>query len=130
MSIEGPKRLPIWRDTQLLILEIENAVRDFPRYHKYALGSDLRRQAMGLSRVLVRALNTQGAARQRQVARFIHATDDLKVLIQLAKSLKAFKNFAQFQRIAELAVNTSKQGGNWGRQLAERSARPVSEGHS
>jgi hypothetical protein len=27
--------LPIWKD----------AVRRFPRYHKYALGSDLRRQA-------------------------------------------------------------------------------------
>ena len=49
----GPDRLPIWRDTQCLLLVIEPAVRTFPQYHKYALGSDMRRQAMSLSRLLV-----------------------------------------------------------------------------
>lgn len=37
-------QLPIWRDANRLLIEIEQAVRKFPRYHKYALGSDLRRQ--------------------------------------------------------------------------------------
>jgi hypothetical protein len=35
---------------RLLLLEIKQAVRRFPRYHKYALGTDLRRQAMTLCR--------------------------------------------------------------------------------
>ena len=51
----GPRdrQLPLWRDATRLALEVENAVRQFgntpslPRYHKYVLGSDLRRQAMG-----------------------------------------------------------------------------------
>jgi len=34
--------LPVWRDATRLLLEIEQAVREFPRYHKYSIGSTLR----------------------------------------------------------------------------------------
>ena len=52
----GPRyrQLPLWRDATRLLLEVENAVRQFgktpspPRYHKYALGSDLRRRLVAL----------------------------------------------------------------------------------
>lgn len=36
--------LPIWHDANRLLLIIEEAVRWFPRYHKYTLGTDLHRQ--------------------------------------------------------------------------------------
>jgi hypothetical protein len=36
-------RLPLWRDCKRLLLEIEKAVRQFPRYHEYAVGADIRR---------------------------------------------------------------------------------------
>jgi hypothetical protein len=49
------QHLPIWRDANALLLAIEQAVQRFPRYHKYTLGSDLRRQAMGICRLVVRA---------------------------------------------------------------------------
>ena len=39
-------RLPIWRDSSRLLIEIEQAVRQFSRYHKYTIGTDLWRQAM------------------------------------------------------------------------------------
>jgi len=32
--------LPIWRDAMRLAVEMELAVRGFPRYHKYTLGDD------------------------------------------------------------------------------------------
>jgi hypothetical protein len=37
---------PIWRDTNRLLLEVEQAVKCFPRYHKYTLETELRRNAM------------------------------------------------------------------------------------
>jgi hypothetical protein len=37
--------LPIWKDAVALAALLEEVVRRFPRYHKYALGADLRRQA-------------------------------------------------------------------------------------
>ncbi len=35
------------------LLVIERALRHFPRYHKYTLGFGLRRQAMGICRLVV-----------------------------------------------------------------------------
>jgi len=35
--------MPLWRDANRLLLAIEEAVRHFPRYHKYTLGTDLRK---------------------------------------------------------------------------------------
>ncbi len=40
-----PKKPAIWADAMALATEIEVAVRGFSRYHKYTLGTDLRRQA-------------------------------------------------------------------------------------
>jgi hypothetical protein len=46
----GPryKQIPLWRDSNHCLLEVERAVRQFPRYHKYTLGSELRRQLIAL----------------------------------------------------------------------------------
>ena len=49
---------------------------------------------MGICRVL---LNAEGHDRQVQVKRLQHAVDDLKMLIQLGKDLKAFK-YAQIPK--------------------------------
>lgn len=35
---------PIVKQAERLMLEIEIAVRQFPRYHKYAVGAELREQ--------------------------------------------------------------------------------------
>ena len=42
--------LPIWKDAVALATLLEEAVRRFPRYHKYALCTDLRRQAYAVCR--------------------------------------------------------------------------------
>ena len=34
------KTLPIWRDANRLLLDIENSARHWPRYHKYILGAE------------------------------------------------------------------------------------------
>jgi hypothetical protein len=52
--------LPIWRDANRLLVAIEQAVRRFPRYHKYTLGTDLRRQAMNVCRLILRAADKGG----------------------------------------------------------------------
>ena len=53
-AARGPRyrQLPLWRDAQRFLLEVELAVCAFPRYHKYTLGSDLRRQAMDVNRLV------------------------------------------------------------------------------
>ena len=48
-------QLPIWHDAMRLVVVLEEAVRGFPRYHKYTLGSDLRAQARQVCRLILRA---------------------------------------------------------------------------
>ena len=47
--------MPLWRDANQLLVLIEQEVRHFPRYHKYALGLELRQQAMKICRLIVKA---------------------------------------------------------------------------
>ena len=113
--------LPIWRDANRLLLAIEQAVRVFPTYHKYTLGSELRRQAMEVCRLIMRAAD-QRADHSGWLQRLVMAVDDLKLAVQLAKELEAFRSFKEFQPIAELALapigNGRKQSGRWSKRLA------------
>ena len=116
--------LPIWCDATRLLVETENAVRKFPRYHKYAVGAELRRQAMNLCRSIVRAAAQGQAGQEAELERLVFAVEDIKTSIQLAKELQAFASFAEFARMAELAVTVGKQSGGW-RKSARARARPV-----
>ena len=81
---------------------------------------------MYICRMLVRALSAEGVQRLHKVQELQLAVDDIKVMIQLAKEVKAFQNFRQFEIISGLAVAIGKQGGSWSRQLSKRNARPES----
>ena len=52
-GVSGPRyqQLPLWRDSQRLLLEVEQAVRGFTRYHKYSLGAELRQPVLWTWRV-------------------------------------------------------------------------------
>lgn len=54
--------LPVWRDSQRLLISVEPAVRGLSRRYKYTVGGDLRRLAMQVCRLVARAVQT-GEAR-------------------------------------------------------------------
>ncbi len=97
------KDIPIWRDANRLLLEIEQAVRHFPRYHKYTLGTEMRQQAMKICQLVGRAWRDKSHAPEI-LPRLVMAVDDLKIQLQLGRELQAFRNFAEFERLAGLAV--------------------------
>ena len=49
------QHLPIWNTAMQLAVALECAVARFPRYHKYALGAELRRSAQALLTAVMRA---------------------------------------------------------------------------
>ena len=53
--------LPIWNDAMKLSVGIERAVMQFSRYHKYALGAELRRTAQAVLGGIVRAVRARFA---------------------------------------------------------------------
>jgi len=106
------KRLPIWREANLLLLAIEQAVKHFPKYHKYTLGSELRQNALRLCQVVHRAA-TRKSNKHKLLQQLVELIDDLKLRIVLAKELHTFKSFKQFESVARLAVGLGKQAGGW-----------------
>jgi hypothetical protein len=49
------EHLPIYKTAMDLTVYVEQVVRNFSRYHKYTLGSDLRQQSRELVTVIIRA---------------------------------------------------------------------------
>ncbi len=49
------EHLPIYKAAMDLTVYIETIVKNFSRYHKYTLGSDLRQQSRELVTVIIRA---------------------------------------------------------------------------
>ena len=86
--------LPIWKDAVALAVLLEEAVRRFPRYHKYTLGTDLRRQAYAVCRGVVVA-NGEREGRARAVERLAVAVEELKLLVQMGKEVKVVLSLAK-----------------------------------
>ena len=51
------EHLPIFRDAYDLAVHMEKIVRNFSRYHKYALGADLRNKSREILEKIVKANN-------------------------------------------------------------------------
>ncbi|RFF51695.1 four helix bundle protein [Xanthomonas campestris] len=107
---------PIIKACERLLVEIEQCVRRFVRYHRYAIGTDLRQQAMTVYR------NANRAWRDREnqanwVRQLVWDIDALKQYLQTAKLLHAFGSFRQFEMLARLAEQLGAQAGGWHRQL-------------
>ena len=110
------KDFPIWRDAEQLLVDIECAVRRFPRYHKYTLGSELRLLAARVLSCVTHAINHK-EARSLWVERLATAIEELKLRLQLGKSLQVFASFTEFERLAKTAVDVSRQSTRWRQKL-------------
>lgn len=112
MSLELPS---IVKDAERLLTEIERAVRTFSRYHKYSHGARLRDQAMHVAQQAHRMWRDR-LHQAQWTDKLIWAVDDLKLSLQLGKTIEAFASFAQFEMLAKLASDLGKQCGGWRKQ--------------
>jgi hypothetical protein len=117
------RHLPVWKAALDLAVHLEHAVRRFPRYHKYTLGSELRQTAQRACRLVARANDARDAARLTALDELVHTVEEMKTLLTLAKEVEAFGSFNEFAGAAERVVNLGKQSGGWRRGIA-RNARP------
>jgi hypothetical protein len=119
---------PVYRDCQRLLLHTENTVMRFSRYHKYTVGTDLRKQAMMLMRTVHRAVYDR-AQQSQHIHSLLWQVDDFKLTLQLASDIGAFvqgsttaakpvgAGFAAFETAAQLAVAIGKQCGGWQKKV-------------
>ena len=105
------EHLPIYKKAYDFALYCEKVVRNFSRYHKYTLGTELREGSRELIRLICAA--NDGDRRVLVLLELRHKLEDLKLTIRLCKDLKAFANFNSYQYAINEVVDMSKQNEGW-----------------
>jgi hypothetical protein len=102
------KRFSIWRDAEQLMVQTEQAVRQFSRYHKYNLGQDLRKLTRQVLNFVTHAIN-QKAHRCQWVERLVLMIDELKLTIQVAKVHQSAEQLRCWQQSIEAFLQQQLQ---------------------
>lgn len=105
------ENLPVYKKALELTVYFEKLVRGFDRYHKYTLGSELR----NLSREILVLIAEANVKVQRVdcLTKAIEKLKKLKVLIHVAKEVKAFNSFKSFEFSTKETINVLKQCEGW-----------------
>lgn len=88
-----------------LTIYVEKIVRNFSRYHKYTLGSELREKSRSIVALIIKTNSSM-----EKVPLLFDLRDkleELKVLIRICKEVKAFKRFNSFVYAFELGLLAS-----------------------
>lgn len=123
------EHLPIYKAAYDLCLYLEQEVRNFSRYHKYTLGTDLRDTARRALKLVVRA-----NARSEKLPVLLELREELeelKVLLRLGQDVKAFATFRSFEQATTQVVALAKQNEGWlkhARQGSGQNRRVMSSG--
>lgn len=105
------ENLRVYKKSLELVVYLENVVRNFDRYHKYTVGEELRNHSRTILFLVAKA-NTK-ADRTRCLQEAIGKIEELKILANVCKELKAFKSFKTFETVTRLIVDISKQCEGW-----------------
>ena len=103
--------MPIYRKAMELAVYLQNCVRNFSRYNKYSIGSDLRDLSREILLLIIRANSARD--KERHLAELVETCDMLKTMLVFAKEAKAFENFKTFQNASSMAVILCRQSEGW-----------------
>jgi hypothetical protein len=105
------EHLPIYKQAMDLAVYIEKIVCGFSRYHKYALGSELRSLSRNLVKLIIRANSTKD--KLLVLLELRENIEELKTCIRIGKELQVFKNFNSFTHAVEQVIMLGRQNEGW-----------------
>ena len=97
------ENLPIYKKSLELVVYIENVVRNFSRYHKYTIGTNMRDLSRNLVALVIKANSRKD--KRNLLTELRDKSEEMKVNIMIGKEIKAFKSFNQFQHAASPEKN-------------------------
>jgi len=99
--------LPIFKSALDLCVYVEIMVKSFEKYHKYTIGHDMR----AFAKEMLFLINRVNLSKNRVeiITKLRDKCEDMKMLLLLAKELKAYKNFNQFLDCFTLFAMTGKR---------------------
>jgi len=104
--------IPFFSGVYDLTVHLEKIVRNFGRYHKYTLGTDLRNKSRGI----LEKINEANNARDDRAAHLLELRQELesfKVLARLCHESGAFASTRSYLHVAERITNLARQNEGW-----------------
>jgi len=90
-----------------LTIYFEKIVRNFSRYHKYTLGSELRDNSRAIVGLIIKANST--VERLAILFELRERLEGLQVLLRICKEVKAFNSFNSYAFASNVLVELSRQ---------------------
>jgi HJR/Mrr/RecB family endonuclease len=112
------EHLPIYKAAFDFCLYIEKIVKNFSRYHKYTLGTELRECSREIIRLIIRANNIR--QKYEVLLELRERLEQVKLTLRLCKELKAFNNFNSFQVAVNQVIGISRQNEGWLRSFSAK----------
>jgi len=103
--------LPIFKQSLDLNVYIEDAVRNFSKFNKYGIGSELREKSREILYAIYRVYFSTNKI--ETILKLRDSIEELKITIYLAKELKALRDFKQFEILSRLVRELAKQAQGW-----------------
>jgi len=119
------EHLPIYKKVMELTIYFERIVRNFSRYHKYTLGSDLRQGSREIVGLIIKANST--VERLTSLLELRERLEGLMVLVRISKEVKAFSHFNSYAYAADLLVELSRQNKGWIKSQREGHITPADD---
>ncbi len=89
----------------------EQIVRHFARYHKYTIGSELRTLSRQAVLLIIKANNARDKA--PHLEQLLEKLEEMKILIRIAKEVKAFNSFHSFEVSVRHLDSVTRQCVGW-----------------
>ena len=105
------EKLPIYKQSLDFTVWVEKTVRNFPRYHKYTIGSELRCRSRGVTILIARANVTKD--RRELLLQIRERLEELKILIRICKELEVFRSFKSYEYAVRQVVEIARQNEGW-----------------
>ncbi len=103
--------LPIYRTAFDLAVHLETVVKNFSRYHKYTLGTELRERSRRVLEHIVQANSSR--EREPLLLALRQELEWLKVLTRLSHEAGAFASTRAYFYVSEQIVAIAKQNEGW-----------------
>jgi len=103
--------LPIFKKAMELNVYLETIIKNFSRYHKYSIGTELRDKSREILYAIYKVYFTQN--KKDAISNIRDSAEELKIIIYLANELKAFRSLRQFEISSKLSFEISKQSQGW-----------------
>ena len=105
------EHLPVYKAALDMAVYVEKIVANFSRYHKFTLGSELRVLSHRVVLLVIKANNATD--KKVRLSELLDALEEMKLLVHIAKEVKAFHSFNSFEVCVRHLDGVTRQSVGW-----------------